>query len=372
PRLGSKKSRNGCKHCKARRVKCDEQMPCANCSKYGVECSLLTAPIPFNTNAQASMNYEPVTGTESETPSQASTQASPDTQSSISVTPSPSHLPGIGYAPSPATSGETGGWMADLELMHHYTAHAWNTMPGVDQAKQTWGYGVPQEAFRHNFLMHCILAFSAYHLAYINPSARHKYRLLASTHQTAAITGINRVLPDINAANCHALWAAASLITLNAFADSSSNSLDALVEIFYLLRGMNTILNTSEPLIHTGPFAVILRQATDNPKPPPLVSSFLVELQSFAVGTSESSPAVSRAAVDLRDSLQFGIDHSGYPTMRAVMLWPVKLDAEFIEAIKVGQDAATGELLARYLQILGYAGAEWWFLAGWQNISLDS
>lgn len=41
-RLGHKKSRNGCRQCKTRHVKCDEKRPCGGCSKYGVHCSLVT------------------------------------------------------------------------------------------------------------------------------------------------------------------------------------------------------------------------------------------------------------------------------------------------------------------------------------------
>ncbi|KAK3948966.1 hypothetical protein QBC32DRAFT_45527 [Pseudoneurospora amorphoporcata] len=43
PRLGYKKSRNGCLRCKARRVKCDENKPCSACQRHGVLCSLVTA-----------------------------------------------------------------------------------------------------------------------------------------------------------------------------------------------------------------------------------------------------------------------------------------------------------------------------------------
>ena len=65
PRLGHKKSRNGCRQCKRRHVKvcrcvgprpfgaensrvddaprqCDEKKPCSNCARHGVECSLVT------------------------------------------------------------------------------------------------------------------------------------------------------------------------------------------------------------------------------------------------------------------------------------------------------------------------------------------
>jgi hypothetical protein len=139
---------------------------------------------------------------------------------------------------SDSSISHTDTWVEDLQPMHHYTAHAHLTVPGDDQAKQTWGFLVTQEAFRHVFLLHCDLAFAALHLAYIEPQARSRYRIRAATHQAAAIAGLNHVLPDISLTNCHALFAATSLIILNAFAESSRNIIEALLGIFRFIRGV--------------------------------------------------------------------------------------------------------------------------------------
>ncbi|KAL6406471.1 Sterol uptake control protein 2 [Ilyonectria robusta] len=39
PRLGYRKSRQGCRRCKQRRVKCDESRPCSACTRHGLECT---------------------------------------------------------------------------------------------------------------------------------------------------------------------------------------------------------------------------------------------------------------------------------------------------------------------------------------------
>ena len=44
PRVGHKKSRNGCYQCKRRHVKCNEKAPCSNCVRHGVACSLAGGP----------------------------------------------------------------------------------------------------------------------------------------------------------------------------------------------------------------------------------------------------------------------------------------------------------------------------------------
>ncbi|PSN72453.1 hypothetical protein BS50DRAFT_569941 [Corynespora cassiicola Philippines] len=379
PRLGSKKSRNGCQQCKARRVKCDENRPCGNCARYRVECSLLNTAGPFSSNqtspqSQPRSHSQPSLGYANSDVSNAPNNGTPSSQSPTPSNPSLPIAHASEYNFSPVSSQWCGGdWMLDLELMHHYTAHAFLTMPGVEQAKQTWGYAVPQEAFKHSFLMHSILAFSAYHIAHISPSRASQLRLLASTHQTAAINGLNQVLPDVTTINCHALFVGASLVTINAFADAGEYTLESLIEIFQLLRGMNFILSATEPLLEKGPFSVILKPLPNPPKPPPLLSSFLVELSTPNSAPDGTSINVSESCItatdSLREALQFGIDFSPHPALRVVMLWPIKLDTAFIDELRYRQDPNVSHVFRHYCRILEFAGTEWWFLAGWRNIS---
>ncbi|KAF2680481.1 hypothetical protein K458DRAFT_489906 [Lentithecium fluviatile CBS 122367] len=357
PRLGSKKSRSGCIQCKARRVKCDEIRPCGNCARYNVECSLLSTP-PVTSNRASPHPSR----------SNAASSASPAPSSATSASP---HV-----IRPPLSQGEnvTGGWMEDLELMHHYTAHSYLTMPGVETARQTWGYAVPQEAFKYRFLMHSILAFAANHLAHIHPSRSHHFHLLGSTHQTASIKGLNEEISnhEMAAINAHALFAGASLISLNAFADTDGHNLNALIDIFALLRGLHTILGTTEPLIRKGPFADIVRQipVPSEHKPPPLLSAFLVDIQALSTGLRPLYPDDRcNAAELLREALQNGIENSTYPALRAVMTWPMNIDTEYLELLRARTDQDVVGVFRQYCRIMEYAGTEWWFLSGWRNIS---
>ncbi|KAF2635201.1 hypothetical protein P280DRAFT_511309 [Massarina eburnea CBS 473.64] len=370
PRLGSKKSRGGCQQCKIRRVKCDESRPCANCTRYNADCSLLAGP--------------PSVGSVNRSSSYSRGRSSHE----ASVSPAPSSNTGVTYGAGrsvnlPLAEEASGGWMEDLELMHHFTAHAHTTIPGPATAQQIWGFSVPQEAFKYRFLMHAILAFAAEHLAHINPTRAQHYRILGSTHQAAAITGLNNEIStvDLTSENCHALFTGASLIIMNAFAEPEAYNLKALVSIFTLCRGMNTILMSSESTISKGPFAGLLRPLPNPPQPSPLLSSFLVDINALAEG-SHPSYSVSRnnghdtsmmarndAAELLRESLQLGIETSQHPALRAAMLWPIRLDPEYLECLKARSDPAVASVFRQYCRILEYAGAEWWFLSGWRNIS---
>ncbi|KAF1931886.1 uncharacterized protein M421DRAFT_322743 [Didymella exigua CBS 183.55] len=373
PRLGSKKSRHGCVQCKARRVKCDENRPCGACARYRVECSLLS--ISVQARAQ----------TVSKTPSESSPHASdPDTINGPSGSPGPTTGDSANYPQTPINQYDpvfvppevpTGQWMQDLELMHHYTAHAYTTMPGLEAAKHIWGFAVPQEGFKHPHLMHSILAFSANHLAYINLSRASYYQVLASTHQSAALTYLNRALADLGPANCHALFASASLTIMNAFVDARTYSMEVLIEIFQLLRGMSFVLNTAVPWIENGPFAAIIRPSIGDQlnKPSGLLSSFLVEIQAASYPLPSESPESQasriKAAEQLRQALQYSIDTSGHPALRAAMTWPTTLEAEFLEALKAGQDPKMRELMRLYCRLLEYASSDWWFISGWRGIS---
>ncbi|KAF2631442.1 hypothetical protein BU25DRAFT_187724 [Macroventuria anomochaeta] len=373
PRLGSKKSRHGCVQCKARRVKCDENRPCGACVRYRVECSLLSTSVANRAH------------TVSQTPSAGSPHAStPGTPNGPFVSPGRSaaefvkhHQAAVHYydsilTPPEVTSGE---WMQDLELMHHYTAHAHMTMPGLEIAKQIWGFAVPQEGFKHPHLMHSILSFSANHLAYINMSRASYYHVLASTHQSAALTGLNRALADLGPANCHALFASASLTIMNAFADARTYSTEVLIEIFQLLRGMSFVLNTAVPWIENGPFAAIIRPSNGDQlnKPSALLSSFLVEVQAASypspTESAESQASRIKAAEQLRQALQYSIDTSGHPTLRAAMTWPTTLETDFLELLKEGSDPKVRELMKLYCRLLEFASSEWWFISGWRGIS---
>ncbi|KAH7122645.1 hypothetical protein B0J11DRAFT_581339 [Dendryphion nanum] len=357
-RLGSKKSRTGCQQCKRRRVKCDEQRPCTGCVRYGFACSLLGSVRPTPTAPQDIHQDPPLPPPESSAPP------------SIFNSDSPSTPSGSTYADEvPVRNLET--WMADLELMHHWTGYAHLTIPGSSQARQVWGFSVPQEAMRYPFLMHCILAFSAYHLSHINPSCGQRYRLLASMHQAESLAAMNHVLPDINSRNCHAMFASAALLTLNAFVDTEEANVEGLIEIFRLLRGMNMVLESTQTLVHTGPFASILRPIEDPPKPPPLLSSLMAELQNTIAEFQgqEDLEGVASATQHLKDALQHGIDSSMHPALNTTTYWPIKLEQTFLEHLRCRDSPAVTKLLDQYLSVVEFAGTEWWFLSGWRNVA---
>ena len=264
-------------------------------------------------------------------------------------------------------------WLRDLELMHHYTSHAYQTLPGSDEIRQIWGFAVPKEAFKFDFLLHSILAFSSNHLAYINPSRATHFRLAASAHQSVALTGLNKAITDIGPLNCHATFASATLAVMNAFADARAYNLDVLMETFHIVRGIHVVMKDVTHMLLRGPFALIIKPVGDPPKPPSSLSTFLAEIKALGCSASmnspQSSPVIVEAVEQLRIALQYALDTTSHPALRAIMIWPITLETEFLETLRARDHPDVRALLKHYCKLLEYASSEFWFLSRWRGIS---
>lgn len=113
--------------------------------------------------------------------------------------------------------------------------------------------------------MHGLLALSALHLAFLHPSQAHKYARLCDKHQAIALTKYRSILAseiDMNTAD--ALFAFASTLSLSTMARSCSPimtehtqaiDLDAVVELFFLTRGVKDVIHLCYQHIKSGPMA---------------------------------------------------------------------------------------------------------------------
>lgn len=195
---------------------------------------------------------------------------------------------------------DTADWVFDLELLHHFTTSTCRTF-STDATRadrqRLWQVEVPRQAFAHVFLLHQILAIAASHLAHLHPRSRRAYSLRASHHQSLALQGMRAALAHISPANCHALFAASSLLfiaslaalsapqpqpqlqpqppalapaptgihtgfdgfdSLNGLNGSGSGSgptVDDLVDVFLLVKGIGSVLHSSQALLRTGPLS---------------------------------------------------------------------------------------------------------------------
>lgn len=139
--------------------------------------------------------------------------------------------------------------------MHHYTTSTYLTLSNGTTQDNVWQHTVPQEALRHSFLMHGILAVSALHLAHLRPSSSQFYTDLAMYHYTSSLQHFRPILEDISPTNAVAAFIFSSLLACISFvipqepletaAPSSTTPLESLqkmIAIFTLERGVQTVL----------------------------------------------------------------------------------------------------------------------------------
>ncbi|OCK93414.1 uncharacterized protein K441DRAFT_638462 [Cenococcum geophilum 1.58] len=405
PRLGHKKSRNGCAQCKTRHVKCDEKRPCSGCSRHGVRCSLVTwgsGDIAL-LDSQASQsgngtsrNSGPLKGSgngssrrelsENQTPIpllvKSNFSQTPEDGPKVSSSPDP--FPYFARFVNESESNETHTWIRDLELMHQWTTSTYQTLTSLEEVRQIWKLTIPKMAFAHTYLMHEILALSASHLAYLQPDHRHAYFMLATHHQNIAINIMRMELSSITSENCHALFVTSSLVALTAFSSPDSvnpaTPIDDLVDIFLLMRGMHGILKSAFEMIKEGPLGSIL---DSGPAPPPtslllMLLSRLGELSTLLT-TREPDRDVrelcSVAISNFMETTALGITHTDDRELRVAFIWPIGVSMGFISLLRQRNGVALA-ILAHYCIILHTAEhnatRKNWFLSGWGSRIVES
>ncbi|KAK0493559.1 hypothetical protein EDD18DRAFT_1289188 [Armillaria luteobubalina] len=192
-----RKSRKGCKICKQRKVKCDEEHPiCKNCTKRGIECVWNDVNTLRHDSVLGASTYA-VTGPTGNLPSTVSTW----TSSSLDV--------------------------LTLELIHHYATTTSHTLSFDPVATNAWKNVIPKLAFapENRFLLYAVLAVSALHVYYTDPTAG-RYAAAASTYHWQAKSGLHRAQVE-GKEDTGAVFIALSLLAMYQFATSSVVSLSA-------------------------------------------------------------------------------------------------------------------------------------------------
>ncbi|KAK8121969.1 Sterol uptake control protein 2 [Apiospora sp. TS-2023a] len=235
PRRSHKKSRNGCKRCKSRKIKCDEVYPsCGNCVKHGVSCDfensnfLTVSEIPsppggyYYPNSVSSSHDRRLSGS--------GTWAATTPASSTACDSPPLILYRQPSTPYPTFSLASGtNRMLELRLLHHYTTSTYKHLSVMGPGSElVWRERVPQLAFESaeaapsdsstSFLMDVILAVAALHMRTASPNDRTLIRA-SHAYTAAALSAYNVSLSrGIKKSNAEALLITALFITFQATA----------------------------------------------------------------------------------------------------------------------------------------------------------
>ncbi|OLN96278.1 Sterol uptake control protein 2-like protein 6 [Colletotrichum chlorophyti] len=431
PRLGYKKSRGGCARCKQRRVKladvlttqCDEKKPCSACIRHNTQCSLAENGLSVSSESSAwsSQNQSGVASAPSLPRRTSSRKGSSSIRknhaSSISpvgpsMTPpslleatrnlpadfvsdrassignrgsslsasSPDPFPYfVKFSTGPVDSVHLSKWITDLELMHQYSTVTCFAMPRSSDVSHVWQVEVPKLGLTYMFLMHQILATGALHLGHLHPEQRESYALHASQHQTDAIAGMRESLTHITHDNCHSLFATSCLLLICAYSSfpyqrgssqgHEAPTVDDVLDVFLLVRGMSHILSSSQPIIEAGPFASFFTEAA-TPASTPLLDAVVQHLQTFRAGleTSDMNPPsrdiVIKEVDGMLEWIAYATSTTAFPELRVAMTWPINLSDEFMQMLR-DRDPAALILLAYYSVIIRSTESSTWFMRGW-------
>ncbi|KAH8885308.1 hypothetical protein GQ53DRAFT_660067 [Thozetella sp. PMI_491] len=240
-RLGSRKSRNGCLQCKARRVKvssaplfsaesfqCDEQVPCGNCTRHDAQCSLIRL-----VSIQGPYRLEPKDG-------DLAIETEPSLTESFAE-----RTVAIGGASAIPAEGSISSteWMQSLRLLHHYHTSTSLTLGHDDRTLRLWQITVPNIALSHEPVMNGLLAVSALHYAYIHQLERKQYTVVAFHYQSLALTFFSRRLTDMTEASCESYFLMGALMfiltahSITGIESDKTVSLNDIVQSFILQRG---------------------------------------------------------------------------------------------------------------------------------------
>ncbi|KAM0490791.1 hypothetical protein ACHAP8_011185 [Fusarium lateritium] len=358
-RFGYKKSRNGCVRCKQRRVKCDEEVPCTACIRHKVTCSLEM--------------------------SEAEQQRLTPAHSSPASLLSPGSL-------LLHPLGESDCWVSTAELMLHYTTVTYKAMVFSENTVATFQEIMPREALAYPFFLRQILAFSAYHLAHLQPKRKQFYLSQASKHINSSLRGIREALSEeVTSKNCHALYGSTTFIVVNKFAafpncdDFRSHDcclpVQSLMEIFSLVNGMEAVLKMPGAAdLPNGPLKELFCETEQIHAISPLLSSLSERLPELArrIATDYMEDqcratlisAVQSITSCVNDSLG-ELNKASPPELRIIFWWPMTVSRDFLD-LALSENALALVILAYYDILLHWGESQYWFFENWADLLITA
>ncbi|TDZ35422.1 Sterol uptake control protein 2 [Colletotrichum spinosum] len=298
----------------------------------------------------------------------------------------------VKFSTGPVEAVHLSKWITDLELMHHWATATCLSMPRASDAGSIWQFEVPRLGLTYMFLMHQVLATSALHLGRLHPDQRESYALHASQHQNDAIAGMRESLAQLGPDNCHPLFAASSLLLICAYATfpyqrggpeaepraEAEPTVDDILDVFLLVRGMSEILNSSQATIQAGPFKSFFTEVF-TPASTTLLDAVSRHLQTYqntldsggggGGGADVDVDPVSRDVVSREITTFLGwIEHAvgttAFPELRVALTWPIGLTDEYMRLLR-NRDPAALTVLAYYSVVVRSTEATTWFMQGW-------
>ncbi|KAI1330926.1 hypothetical protein F5Y16DRAFT_319511 [Xylariaceae sp. FL0255] len=389
PRRSHKKSRAGCKRCKARKIKCDEVHPrCGNCSKHGVPCDFqhpsigdALTPAPPPTTGETPRPISSPSATTSAPPS-VSHGASP-TNSTDRTTPAASaNTPAANNPrlfrnpdPPPISSAPKTNRMMELRLFHHYTTVTCQTLAiSSPVAERIWRETVPNLAFSSaSYLTDALLAVAALHLRSMSPGDRDVVRA-SHSYMASTLSDYGASLrKGITETNAEALFLTAALIAFHSTAsrifarDDAANETPGVYTLpmswFHSFQGVKAVVAASWLWLRNS--AVVIHIIESQPALNLDLSAHVTFFADLMVGVEEEIAKIDDPATQLATRMAYQhavavldwahkIPHTGAP-----LVFLATVSRRFVELLETRTPRALA-ILASYFALLKCLGDIWW------------
>ncbi|KAE9378285.1 hypothetical protein N431DRAFT_328339 [Stipitochalara longipes BDJ] len=360
PRRAFRKSRRGCRTCKARKVKCDEKHPlCGNCSR--------------RYPGLASCEFEHFT----QLPKRNSESASAPSRQQSHGSPTLTLSIGKVITTNPAgISHSEGQRVLELRLMHHYTTSTCKELPDGHsrKANYVWSIDIPKLAFQSDLVLSALLGISALHHWALTPDDP-RLSYAAGFYFDRAIRVHRKALGEVDQASAESVLATAILITHHTWLAAHSDTCNAPYEIhlqtYYMARGIQVLFEQMYPwLAGSGYLWYVERTPVTDTEEVACVDPFVLSSQADLAKLAQTfneedvtlaNKVVYEKAVAELTSMCIAIcnGESQVPLQRGVATMPLRLPERFLQLVEM-RDSRALTLLARNLSLLKVIEPVWW------------
>ncbi|KAL6414016.1 Sterol regulatory element-binding protein ECM22 [Ilyonectria robusta] len=361
-----KKSRAGCRNCKARKVKCDEVRPtCRSCRLRKVECVYPTpaASFPASSSTSATVLPSPAPSTADHCFVRGNSPDGISSPSSVAVSQrqgSPTVVAQPLWCPSNIDA-------ADMKLLWFYTAstsQSFSVSTGVqDPVAEILKVRMVQVAFETPFLMDSLFALSSLHMQSLNqeldPSRALAYR-------ARSFEGYRRAVEAAAPESYAALIANSLFLTAlssQVFREEDGKDL-YIIDWMIVWRGIGLVIELMgiENLFQTGMYALFNRPPIDLLRASSSIPNHLLFMVSSIKPDELDYPDIKTYHETLKyvGSLYGSLEDGITPVMcLRIITWFTFLPRRFIELARQRRPRAL-VIIAYYAAFLKIVKSVWW------------
>ncbi|WYZ42768.1 hypothetical protein EsH8_VI_000467 [Colletotrichum jinshuiense] len=373
-RRSHRKSRNGCKECKRRHVRCDERRPaCVNCATVERYCSYLDS-LPARPRPAVPDKPALVAGGDS--------PAGPSSNATVGGNPASASSPSVTAVVNDFVmrTGDTNEvvYPADgqfftlehLRLFRHFlTAMPALVAPGDEFMKPIVDMSM-EVALTAPYLMDIMLAHAAMHLAEITPSRADHYRHQATQLQTRSLVLFNEAKEGVSEDTCIPMFLFASTVgsqvlcdTLRSNRDDFNAFLDQFAWYLSIHRGASAVIGPSWHIIRQSGAKDLLDFLESRQPHAQAAEAAVLHRMLDQADLGPASLEACRAAADVLAN-SFGIYRSiaerGSQSSSSVVSFGVHITTGFIDVLRQRRPEAL-VVLAYYAVLLHWCRGYWAF-----------